>query len=263
MNFNKKIYIELNEIVNRVLRYREDIKFDNSSRFEVLAVEEDIVLWRIINSFGSSYFYTDLEGNLLLDTIFSYASPFSKGCAIVSQGDKTPLGEKRILININRREKILLPDDITKNKISSICNNQLVIYDKKKHCLGSYLYNCSGATFVSDVPFIWNFLEFSREENWAYVGLCSHHNSTSDFELPVCKIHKEWLYNPSLYLEVSSKVNACGYIKNIYFRDMDENYSVRDQYFEEYYRSSCNTNKGEVVDAGRIDDYKKVYSKLL
>jgi len=271
-DYEKMIEFELKGVIARKCP-----KADSDHVF-LRGVEENIALWSYkLFSFGNEreyrYCYTNLSGDLLLgNQEFSYAMPFSNGCALVQTS--YPIQKQTTFIIDTKRHQILsVPPDF--KNVNNIMYNRLPILDYESNKWGTYMINPETGEWSYDIPFIWDCLALSRNEGSVYVGrrenFCYHPNDDNtpyshmvpghdDFE--VANIYRTT--GISLSIE-----EACDFA---YFEEIQNDgcHLVLDprSYWDDYalYREKNNfvsTNDGSIVDLGNLKEYtlKKSYLK--
>lgn len=133
-----------------------------NKNIELIDIEDNIVLWKAKDK---GYFYTDLDLNQLFGCYFDFATAFSNGQAIIC------FNEKNSIIDINNLTITEIPSEIDFDNCSKkIVHGNLAVFDKAKGKWGSIRYDQSEGIYLSDIPFIWDRLEFSRYEHFVYGG---------------------------------------------------------------------------------------------
>lgn len=188
---------------------------ENIKDINICSVEEKIGLWQMtLTSNETLYFYTNIRGEIIFNgQLFSYASPFSKGCALVRACNKY------YLININKNKLIEIPENkINCQNIRPIKNGNLAVLGENNRW-GSYYFDAEKSTFTSDIPFIWDALDFSKEGKNLYAGLFSFKNVEVDDV-------KNWASNKlQLQLKIACMTKEEGHNFKAYQRFLKENYA--------------------------------------
>lgn len=255
-------------------------------RLSLVSVEENIGLWkkRYFNDDKEDYFYTDLEGNLLFDgRNFQYATPFYHSLACVN--DRI---DGWYLMDIRKKQLVSLPKEISFDNINGFRQENLALFDKEKRHWGSYCYTPESAEFREEIPFIWDNLEFSRDNGFVYTGLvdrspiCFGADKRRVFQINVVKLPIDKAYDLSYYqylmetYRVAINQNTIRYIteelEELYSQAQEEcliqayigsAYSLSDYYFEERDKKEYQRNDGAKVELGTLGDYQKVLAKVV
>lgn len=157
----KKLRENLCEMVDKLKIFGITSELLDNSHVYFLGVEDGIALWL---SEDKGYFYTDMELNLLFDRYFDYATPFSAEQAVVYFDH-----EWRIL-DVNDVTITEIPSEIDLKKGRTMVNGNIATFDDRFGKWGSFKYDSKDHSFTWDLPFIWDRLEFSRHERFAYAG---------------------------------------------------------------------------------------------
>lgn len=277
-----RVFYEKQKIEEQILH---KIAQNQIKSMDLCSVEENIGLWLLQTVEGNVYFYTDLKGNFLFNgEFFLQASAFSNLCAWVQD-----LSRNWFIINIAKHERILMPtEDFNFFTMRGLVEGNLAIFDYSNHW-GSYYFNSEEKTFKKDVPCIWDALEFSRKDDWAYVGISSSiglMNSSLKWnleeillQLKIAKMNKSLIYNTKVYqkflkeylvnptLGVTIKKN----IKKIPDPLKEKHriefiqlpYDIRDGFYEENKNSLYNTNTNELVNTGNLENYEITRSRVI
>ena len=279
----------------------KNYKMKQKGKIELVSYEEDIALWKITNvEKGCLYFYTDLNGNVLFDTDFSYATPFSSGKACIFY-------ERYFhILDLDKKEIISFPSELEKisncysgttqfAQLNGMRHDNIAIFDEESFKWGGFKYNSSEKTFKQNIPYIWDTLEFSRLKDWAYVGLhtksgivdnypyshWSDDNGTlftlSNMIMPIgraqdliCYELRKKFYLRGGYQDVVKFINE--EIENtvpIENRDqiiksyIKKAYNIADDCFEENCQEELNNNYGNVVEVGNIKEYTRKLGRLV
>lgn len=193
----RKFANKLNETIEE---QRPKAMYDDSNIY-IASIREDIVYWKTYPSgytlVSPKYFYTDLEGKILFnESIFDYAAPFSNSCSLVKQGSDW------YIIDLNLKEFVSLPNEITPYAASGFEMGNLIIFDKETGHWGSYYYNREDKTFQKDIPFIWDALKFAENKDFVYVGLSAIYKTpliNEDYYRQHLKDEKEYNKNMTKY----------------------------------------------------------------
>ena len=280
-------YCSNNAIRNKVLKEKktvlDSIACKQDSDVLLCGVEEDIALWAFQIDSVPVYFYTNLQGKLIFgDVCFFKASAFSKSCAWVKTMDK-----EWYIINREKKELIKIPYcDMPWQNIRDIRNGNLALLNEK-NLWGSYFYDQEEHIFQNDIPFIWNALEFSRKEKFAYAGIFSSKsvvNSSNEwgpehvfFQLIVSQFLKDCLYNldiyqhflrdyftnPSLGIDITeTKIPTSLQEKECLKKQFIAYAHNIADYYNEKEDSLFNTNLGKIRSVENLKDYTRVLGKV-
>ena len=255
-------------------------------QLSLISVEENIALWKE-SSFPDheeEYFYTDLEGNLLFNgKKFQYATPFYNSLACVN--DRI---DGWYLMDIKKKQLVFVPKEISFDNINGFRQENLALFDKEKRHWGSYCYTPESAEFREEIPFIWDNLEFSRDNGFVYTGLvdrspiCFGADKRRVFQINVVKLPIDKAYDLSYYqylmetYRVAINQNTIRYIteelEDLYSQAQEEcliqayigsAYSLSDYYFEERDKKEYQRNDGAKVELGDLGDYQRVLAKVV
>ncbi len=262
------------------------------------SVEEDIALWKkeslIIKDINSTkeskiyrYFYTDLLGNLLFNgKSFNYATPFSNSRACLKDGDEW------LILDSKDKKITYFPDELSFKNINVFRNDSLALCNGNDFKWGSIKYNNDENIFEFDIPFIWNALDFSRENGKVYVGIYEANPIISNhpyfhydedfgtlFTIETMKLPIDMAKNTDYYYKTKNFFPLSPmtrYIKEEIYSDIPKEerkniindylktaYDISDTYFTEEFKEEFNNNKGYIVDIGDFNSYQKKLGKLI
>ncbi len=213
-------------------------------------IEENIARWRGEEPSYYYYFLTDLNGNLLLNgDVFQYISPFSNGSAFIRGFHSC------FILNSNTHE-LLVPDYLP-GKVRGFVNNNIELRNLQNQKYGSYLLNPDEKTITEDIPFVWDYLAFARDES-LYLGvklprICSKHDRRTEYLKVIEGAMKDIAYDYESARRIIADIRY-----GTYRFDIGEEP-------KEYFRPSDQSlkNDGTIVDLGEMTDYKKVLCKTL
>lgn len=242
-------------------------------------VEENIALWQVTTkSFRHgdkyTYFYTDLNGNLLFgNSFFDYATPFSNGCALVQTQYYSP-EIKTFILDIKHHQVLSIPIDF--NSANKMMHNSLPVLDNKSNKWGSYIVDTETGIWTYDIPFIWDCLALSRNKDNVYVG-CSEDfcyspnidNTPYSHMIP----DRDEVAIAKMYRVTGIPMTKQEAVNYDYFRELNNHECCRlvenpRRYWEDYPLLSeaqglNSTNDGTIVETGKLKEYtlKKSYLK--
>lgn len=245
------------------------------------SVEENIALWRYTynciydGSVRYVYFYTDLNGKPLFNgKLFSYATSFSKGKALVFDFDDT---DYPYIIDIQSKELIIIPEDLGWRNISNFKNNRLSLEDSNKKW-GSLIINKDERIIEPEIPFIWDYLAASKEKDIVYPGktfeyavypnyepgpygrMVEDKDKRVDYEcIKLSRMTVTEALTPKRFKELESFITEMEWKKTDLTRYMPSFLkNPGDEYFNESGTEILCSTDGNIVDLGTIDDYKGV-----
>lgn len=276
---------------------REKLKKENLGlpiELSLVDVEEGIALYKLHKiglSSEDSYFYTDLDGNILFSkNTFKYATPFSDSLSYIIMHDN-----KHCIIDIKDKKLVEIPM-INKpwENINGFRNGNLAALNKKSKKWESYFYDRDENIFCKDIPPIWNNLEFSRDKDIVYAGISNIHqlcpsnydvqtkwSEITDLELTirVIRMLKDNAYNLKYYnyiidiFKMAIEQDKIRYIREkvSISRQKEETekilstpYNLADYYFDEKVKDSRDIYTSQVIsDDESLDDYQKKLCKIV
>lgn len=261
------------------IRGPEYAKYPDYNGIMLMTVDENIALWilpyysRMSGKKCNFYFYSDLKGNLLFDgAFFDYATPFSGGTAVVKD-----TSGKWYIINLNSKERVLFPSEFGWKDFTNLRNNSFALCDRNSGKWGAYSIDYTDYLWQPDIPFIWDYLSFSRTPGLVYVGKDDFYKYYPNWEagpydhliperydsvkIPtykVARLTKEEAQNSNAFTELEKHIDdyywALG--NRTHFISPDQS-NVGDEYFHEK-----PSNSGLIVETSSIEDYPTVLSRL-
>lgn len=246
----------------------------NYDKIYLISIDDEIALWKKELNNNKKYFYTNLEGNILFDRSFQYATPiYNSKCLIM-------LNNKYYLLDLSNNELVSIPSNI--NNISNFRNNHLLLFNKDKWKWGSISYDDNNKTLKEYIPYIWDTLDISKENGYVYIGnhyitrRCNDYykmNHSYLYIIPVIKMSLldacnlehynhilevyKYGYNVINYVEKNIKDNISDEERNKIIKEYIQTYlNISDNMDNENLVNTHNSNK--LIYQSNIDSYKLV-----
>lgn len=283
---------EMKQIVWEQLAYFFPNEVENIMGLQLCNVNEDIFLWQMdyINNI-KLYFYTDRNYKIIFNgQMFTYASPFSKGCALTKTINTETETEETNIIDLSQRKIVEVPlEEMECLGTYHIRNGNLAMYGNNGHW-GSYVYNGEETGFKKDIPFIWDALEFSKNGEKVGIGLRYYQTIlNSDLEnkwkpnkvemkIKIMEVLKEYAYDNHLYrqLLIHTYKNQLSCMEIYPYENAEKTLTpqMEERFIREFhdlygYESevpilkTCTNHKSFIVDAGNLKEYTRVRGRVV
>lgn len=283
---------EMKQIVLEQLAYFFLNEVENITDLHLCNVSEDILLWQIeYEKKIKLYFYTDRNYKLLFnEQVFTYASPFSKGCGLAKTINTKTEKEETNVIDLNLRKIVEVPtEEMDCLETYNIRNGNMAMYGNNGHW-GSYFYNEEENAFLEDIPFIWDALEFSKDGNNVVVGLRNYQSILNpdlenkwkpdkvEMKIKMMEALKEYAYDTTLYRQFLSYVyknklssmeiyptenverSLTPQMEECFIREFHDLYGYAS---ETPILNTCTNRTPNIVDTGSLDEYTRVRGRVL
>ncbi len=271
----KKQGIE-NQILEQILSfypYKEE-----NLKIQLQSVEENILLWAIDSpTFGLLYTYSNIKGNLLFQSIlFQYATPFSNHCALVKE-----INGSWYILNTFKQEIVKVPiEDMPWQNIRPLNNGNLALFNLDNQW-GSYYFDAEENTFCMDIPFIWDALEFSKN-NKVKVGMCNQHiyeNSENQkigtpdfytFQMKIAELEKEECYKEDAYQQFLQEMYKENKTYQFILREnvlnsLENRIEFKKNAYPLYEKEIpfFNQCSKQIIEEYSLEDYKRVKARVI